>query len=129
MCGITERTRECPRIRDDALDGRPRRLPPEFLHGALAGGDERRRVSSTARRFNGWDRLASDGTTGLDHFTDTEPVTTAKIEDSVVTWLIGLRRQDVGISEVTDVDVIADRSAVLRGPIVSEDADLSLIHI
>src|SRR5918998_925709 len=98
-------------------------LPAELGPGAVARGDEHRRVPSPPRRFDGVYGTARDPARGLNDLADGEARAVAEVIDAVLARPRRLQRQQVGAPEVLDVDVVAHRRPVARGVVGAEDPD------
>ena len=68
--------------------------------------------------------MAGDFPAGVDDLAHRVPVAGAEIEDAVRARLVGAQRQQMGVGEILDVDVVAHGGAVGRRPVGAEDHDL-----
>ena len=101
------------------------RLPAQHAFGAFAVGDEARGVAGAARAFLHFDVLAGDAARGVDDLLHREAVAVAQVE-GVAAAAGGecVQRQEVGLAQVHDVDVVADAGAVGGGVVAAEDGDV-----
>ncbi|CRH73642.1 Uncharacterised protein [Chlamydia trachomatis] len=63
----------------------------------------------------------------VNYLADRVSVTGAKVEDLVLARDIGLKRKHVRVSEVANVDVIANTRAILGWPVIPENHDFVAI--
>lgn len=98
-----------------------RRVPPEFVMSFVAGRYENRGVPGTAWSNICGNRMASHFSTHFYDFADRIPVAGSEIVNPVLTGLVGLKRQEVSVGEVLDVNIVSDACAVFRRPVVAKD--------
>ena len=99
-------------------------LPAEFGADFFRGGDEAWRVAGAAGFLDGFDVAAGDFFAGLDDFADGGAAAGAEV---VEITLGGIEREDVGLREVEDVDVVADAGAVGGLVVGAVDFDMILL--
>ena len=101
------------------------RLPTQHALGARAVGDETRGVAGTTRAFFYFNRLAGNAARGVDDLLHREAVAVAQVEGvAVAAGGEFFQRQQVGLAQVHDVDVVADAGAVGSVVVAAEDGDV-----
>src|SRR5262245_24761853 len=97
------------------------RLPTKFLLNFRRGGDKPGRVAWPAWFFDGVDFSSTDFTTRFDHFSNTRTPARPQI---VTAAGVAAERQDVRLSEVEDVNVIANTRSVRSLVVGAVDFDV-----
>ena len=98
-----------------------RRTPPEFVTSLVAGRNKNRGVAGPSEGSLRGNRMASHFSTHLDDFTDRIPVAGSQIVNPVLTGLVGLKRQEVRVGKIFDVNIVPDARAILRRPVVAKN--------
>ena len=98
-------------------------MPAQTCADALRRGDEHRRVAVPPRVHLGRDVLTGHRAADVDDLTDRESGSVAEVEDVVLARLTRVQRQQVGVGQVGDVDVVAYAGPVRRGVVIPEDLD------
>ena len=111
---------ELPRVADDLLE-RALRLPRQLFGDFVDGGDEQRRIAGPAFGVDGCGLAPGDLGDGFDDLAHRSPQAAAEVVDLVPARRQGVERQDVRVSKVEHVDVVADRGAVGRRVVGAED--------
>lgn len=101
------------------------RLPAQHALGALAVGDEARGVAGAARALLHFYVPAGDAARGVDDLLHREAVAVAEVEGvAVAACGEAVQRQQVGLTQVADVDVVADAGAVGGVVVAAEHGDV-----
>jgi hypothetical protein len=112
-----------PGVGDDDVEVPALRLPAEQLTGPIGGRDERGRIARAPLGVGCGDGVPRHASGGLDHLPDAETGAVAEVARQPVVDVERLQRQHVGVGEVGDVDVVADRRAVRCGVVGAEHRD------
>ncbi len=114
-----------PGIRHDGADVRPQRPPAQHLCSLARIGHQRGRVTCASRAKNPRQRSTADGLDSVGHFADGGAMAGAQVEH-VAGAAFGkvLQREQVGVSQVADVDVVAHGRTVSRVVIAALDREV-----
>src|SRR5689334_17566768 len=99
---------------DDRVERVELRRPAEFVAEAFAARPELRRIARSAGtdlRRNG---MARDATDRFENFLHRIAATDADVVDGAARRLQPIERQEMGVDQVLDMDIIADAGAVGR---------------
>ena len=110
-----------PRALDDGIQRLKFWPPAELAFDFFRGRDQTRRVAWSPRFFHHWNWMSGNAAATLNHLAHTRTTTSAKVVKRA-----RRRRQckNVRISQIADVNVVANAGAIRRVVIGSKDLDL-----
>src|SRR5580704_2838045 len=113
---------------DDRVEIRTLGAPAQHLEGETRVGDERGRVAGATRRLTHGYLPVTDPAHGRNHLANGASVSSSKVEGQVFPAFNDMaERPHVGISQIADIDVVADGGTIRRGIIGTINFDVGAL--
>src|SRR5580692_1218791 len=97
--------------------------PPEFVANLGGAGDQHGSITGATGGLAGLDSAAGHAPRGFDDLAHAESAAAAQVVDQRSTLAESIKSEHVRLSQVADVNVIANAGAVGRGVVGTEDGD------
>lgn len=110
-----------PRVHDGFVDGSHRWFPAIFSQDLRCVRDERRGLSFTASATHDRDRDPGDSLAGASDFENGMSDSSANIQSKRIAWPKSVKHGEVRPTEVSDVDIVSNTSAISCRIIVPHD--------